>query len=107
VILPETIELTKSCRRRTSPDDSIVFSLDFPITNPKDSFRIDYEGDHLLFDKKRLRSERQNPSLAITVSSNAVRDIAVLGRDGKLSTLTVSHCEVVSGFRGTGPQPKK
>lgn len=72
-----------SCRRR-APDDSLVFSLDFPVHNPKDSYRIEHNQDSdslTLTDKKRI-CDYQGPTLAVAVSPQRVRDIAMLGRDG-------------------------
>jgi hypothetical protein len=78
------MELTVSCRRDTTVDQCLVFSLDFPVDSLKNSYRIEH---HLagfnLKDVKRMCGK--DSALALAVSCHGPRDIvAVLNRDGNL-----------------------
>jgi len=77
-------QLISSCRRKSITEDAIIFSLDFPVDRLRDSYRVDYEAESLLKEKKRICGKEQNPGLAISVSSHGICDLAVLGRDGIL-----------------------
>lgn len=65
-------------------DDAILFSVDFPRTNPKDFFGIRDEGDSFVLETLRRRCcSDGKSSVAVAVSSHGQADVAaILKRDG-------------------------
>lgn len=72
-----------SYRRGDKLDDSLVFSLDLPVANSPDCYRIDPEENSFILSEDKQRVCPGGPHLAIAVLSRDTRDVvAVLTRNG-------------------------
>lgn len=74
--------LTHSYRRWNKPDDSLIFSLDLPLPNSPDCYRIEPDENSFALSEDKQRVCPGGPHLAIAVMPNARDVVAVLSRDG-------------------------